>query len=283
MKKDLDRMRKISDDAAGISHDANVIAQELGEIGRLTRQVYDVYHSAVSDEIIPFDFHESNLGAFMGSIEVTLDKIKQSITEARGSIPIVSGTADTYANTAASTSTVLANDFILASPQHKNLRSTLASRHNKPEVSKRLGLLAPHFKQKYDQLCQQIALPGPDKGRPALLEARQLWDELFRNLAPDAKVREQGWWPPDNDRSNRDQVTRLDRLRYTLEGYIADPIAATNLRVELIEHSKLRGRLDDLHQYGDADTESAVALAGSMIASINEWVIGLDFKLITRT
>lgn len=79
--------------------------------------------------------------------------------------------------------------------------------------------------------------------------ARELTRHYLKRLAPDSEVLNAPWFKP-NDPEKPKAITRDQRIRYAIQGYLSDDFRENVLKVDLDEVSKnLKKSIDDLSKY----------------------------------
>ena len=86
--------------------------------------------------------------------------------------------------------------------------------------------------------------------------ARELTRHYLKRLAPDAEVLNAPWFKP-NDPNNSKAITREQRIKYAIQGYLSDDFRENVLNIELNEVSKnLRTSINDLNKYTHVEPET---------------------------
>lgn len=79
--------------------------------------------------------------------------------------------------------------------------------------------------------------------------ARELTRHYLKRLAPESEVMNAPWFKP-NDPEKPKAITRDQRIRYAIQGYLSDDFRENVLKVDLDEVSKnLKKSIDDLSKY----------------------------------
>lgn len=86
--------------------------------------------------------------------------------------------------------------------------------------------------------------------------ARELTRHYLKRLAPDAKVLHAPWFKPNNPDKPK-EITREQRIKYAIQGYLRDDIRESVLKIDLNEVSKnLRKSINDLSKYTHVEPET---------------------------
>jgi len=86
--------------------------------------------------------------------------------------------------------------------------------------------------------------------------ARELTRHFLKHLAPDAEVLNAPWFKP-NDPKRPKVITREQRIKYAIQGYLSDDFRKNILKIDLNEVSKnLRTSIDDLSKYTHVEPET---------------------------
>ena len=85
---------------------------------------------------------------------------------------------------------------------------------------------------------------------------RELTRHYLKRLAPDAEVLNAPWFKPNNPKKPK-AITREQRIRYAIQGYLSDDFRENVLKMDLNEVSKnLRMSIDDLSKYTHVEPET---------------------------
>ena len=85
---------------------------------------------------------------------------------------------------------------------------------------------------------------------------RELTRHYLKRLAPDAEVLNAPWFKPNNPKKPK-AITREQRIRYAIQGYLSDDFRENVLKIDLNEVSKnLRMSIDDLSKYTHVEPET---------------------------
>lgn len=86
--------------------------------------------------------------------------------------------------------------------------------------------------------------------------ARELTRHYLKRLAPDTEVLNAPWFKP-NDPKKPKAITREQRIKYAIQGYLSDDFRENVLKIDLNEVSKnLRTSIDDLSKYTHVEPET---------------------------
>jgi len=86
--------------------------------------------------------------------------------------------------------------------------------------------------------------------------ARELTRHYLKRLAPDIEVLNAPWFKP-NDPKKPKAITREQRIKYAIQGYLSDDFRENVLKIDLDEVSKnLKTSIDDLSKYTHVEPET---------------------------
>ena len=78
---------------------------------------------------------------------------------------------------------------------------------------------------------------------------RELIRIVLERLAPDTEVVNASWFNP-NDKDHPDKVTRSQRIKYAIQGWLSDDYVTNTLRIDHHDNDKeLRKNIDELSKY----------------------------------
>jgi Predicted pPIWI-associating nuclease len=168
-------------------------------------------------------------------------------------------------NTAATGSLIALNDSTKfdarAIPTHEISEKNLANRFSKLDPA--LGLVCA-------QISESLYGTIADPERSALFMIRQTWDQLFAKLAPDAEVRASPFWTKKS--SNKpDQVTREERIRFTIDRHVKDPVNKELLISTSKQMSDIYQELNRAHDRGELNRDKA----RQTLNAVHHWLFQL--------
>lgn len=115
--------------------------------------------------------------------------------------------------------------------------------------------ILPYLKTDFEKNLLEAAIKNlEDSGNKLRLNnfayaARELTRHYLKRLAPDAEVLNAPWFKP-NDPKKPKAITREQRMRYAIQGYLSDKFRKDILKIDLDEiSSNLKSSIDDLSKY----------------------------------
>ena len=115
--------------------------------------------------------------------------------------------------------------------------------------------ILPYLKTDFEMNLLEAAIKNLEDGENKLrlnnfaYAARELTRHYLKRLAPDREVLNAPWFIP-NDPKNPKAITRDQRIRYAIQGYLSDDFRENELKIELDEvSSNLKKSIDDLSKY----------------------------------
>lgn len=275
----MDRVPESSDEdmeavARQVAHDAKEIAEQAGDVADLIH-----YVKRVGEELPEGELTYTNdqvIVQLSGSISDQFRVLSRPLNQMRSQMGTISFTAITYANTAATTMGEIASLTKCEPPSLQELTREIDRRLERPDIVNKLRALRPDLANKYEQVWQLVSIPGEDQARPAMAEARQLWDELFSYLAPDEAVKAQPWWSLPESRGKPDQVIRPERMRYVLETRVKDSLKKAALEPQVSAHCSIRKKLDDFHRRGGFNTALGLSVVKEILSVLHQWLDAID-------
>ncbi|MBR4066667.1 MAG: hypothetical protein IKJ97_07930 [Bacteroidaceae bacterium] len=118
------------------------------------------------------------------------------------------------------------------------------------------------MKTSFEKDLLEAALMNLEDGKNKLrlnnfaYSARELTRHYLKRLAPDTEVLNAPWFKP-NDPKKPKAITREQRIKYAIQGYLSDDFRENVLKIYLNEVSKnLRTSIDDLSKYTHVEPET---------------------------
>ena len=115
--------------------------------------------------------------------------------------------------------------------------------------------LLPYLKTDFEKNLLEAAIKNLEDGDNKLrlnnfaYAARELTRHYLKRLAPDEEVLNAPWFIP-NDPKKPKAITRDQRIRYAIQGYLSDEFREHELKIDLNEiSSNLKKSIDDLSKY----------------------------------
>lgn len=115
--------------------------------------------------------------------------------------------------------------------------------------------IIPYLKTSFEKELFEAALKNLNDGENKLrlnnfaYATRELTRHFLERLAPDAEVCGAPWFEP-HDPKNPKMITREQRIKYAIQGFLSDEFREKKLKVVLDEVSKnLKRSIDDLSKY----------------------------------
>lgn len=122
--------------------------------------------------------------------------------------------------------------------------------------------ILPYLETSFEKDLLEAALKNLEDGKNKLrlnnfaYAARELTRHYLKRLAPDAEVLNAPWFKP-NDPKKPKAITREQRIKYAIQGYLSDDFRENVLKIDLNEVSKnLRTSIDDLSKYTHIEPET---------------------------
>ena len=122
--------------------------------------------------------------------------------------------------------------------------------------------LLPYLKTSFEKDLLEAALKNLEDSKNKLrlnnfaYAARELTRHYLKRLAPDAEVLNAPWFK-SNDTNKPKVITRGQRIKYAIQGYLSDDFRENVLKIDLNEVSKnLRASIDDLSKYTHVEPET---------------------------
>lgn len=122
--------------------------------------------------------------------------------------------------------------------------------------------ILPYLETSFEKDLLEAALKNLEDGKNKLrlnnfaYAARELTRHYLKRLAPDAEVLNAPWFKP-NDPKKPKSITREQRIKYAIQGYLSDDFREKVLKIDLNEVSKkLRTSIDDLSKYTHVEPET---------------------------
>lgn len=116
-------------------------------------------------------------------------------------------------------------------------------------------IILQHLAQGFEQELFQAAIANVDDTPNKLrlnnfaYSMRELIRIVLERLAPDAEVLNAPWFKP-NDKDHPDKVTRSQRIKYAIQGWLSDDYVTDTLRIDHQDKDKeLRQNIDELSKY----------------------------------
>lgn len=122
--------------------------------------------------------------------------------------------------------------------------------------------ILPYLKTSFEKDLLEAALKNLEDGNNKLrlnnfaYAARELTRHYLKRLAPDAEVLNAPWFKP-HDPEKPKAITREQRIKYAIQGYLSDDYRENVLKIDLNEISKnLRTSIDDLSKYTHVEPDT---------------------------
>lgn len=122
--------------------------------------------------------------------------------------------------------------------------------------------ILPYLETSFEKDLLEAALKNLEDGKNKLrlnnfaYAARELTRHYLKRLAPDAEVLHAPWFVP-NDSKKPKAITREQRIKYAIQGYLSDDFIMNILKIDFSEVSKnLRTSIDDLSKYTHIEPET---------------------------
>ena len=122
--------------------------------------------------------------------------------------------------------------------------------------------ILPYLKTSFEKDLLEAALKNLEDGKSKLrlnnfaYSARELTRHYLKRLAPDTEVLNAPWFKP-NDPKKPKAITREQRIKYAIQGYLSDDFRENVLKIDLNEVSKnLRTSIDELSKYTHVEPET---------------------------
>lgn len=116
-------------------------------------------------------------------------------------------------------------------------------------------IILQHLAPGFEQELFQAAIANVDDTSNKLrlnnfaYSMRELIRIVLERLAPDAEVLNAPWFKP-NDKDHPDKVTRSQRIKYAIQGWLSDDYVTDTLRIDHQDNDKeLRKNIDELSKY----------------------------------
>lgn len=115
--------------------------------------------------------------------------------------------------------------------------------------------ILPYLKTNFEKSLFEAALYNLNEADNKLrlnnfaCAVRELTRHFLERLAPDEEVLSAPWFKP-NDPDNPKKITRAQRIKYAIQGYLSDDFTKNVLLINLTEVSdNLKTSIDDLSKY----------------------------------
>ena len=115
--------------------------------------------------------------------------------------------------------------------------------------------ILPYLKTSFEKDLLEAVLFNIEDSRNKLrlnnfaYAARELTRHFLERLAPDEDVCNAPWFKPHNP-EKPNMITRVQRMKYAIQGYLSDEFFERELNVDFTEVSKnLKNSIDDLSKY----------------------------------
>ena len=138
-----------------------------------------------------------------------------------------------------------------------------------------------HLASGFEQELFQAAIANVDDTSNKLrlnnfaYSMRELIRVVLERLAPDDEVVNAPWFEP-NDKGHPDKVTRSQRIKYAIQGWLSDDYVTNTLRIDHQDNDKeLRKNIDELSKYTHV-TESTFNIEQ---VKITELALGVLFNV----
>lgn len=122
--------------------------------------------------------------------------------------------------------------------------------------------ILPYLETSFEKDLLEAALKNLEDGKNKLrlnnfaYAARELTRHFLKRLAPDAEVLNAPWFMP-NDPEKPSEITREQRIKYAIQGYLSDDYRENVLKIDFSEVSKnLRTSINDLSKYTHVEPET---------------------------
>ena len=122
--------------------------------------------------------------------------------------------------------------------------------------------ILPYLEASFEIDLLEAALKNLEDGKNKLrlnnfaYAARELTRHYLKRLAPDSEVLSAPWFKP-NDPKKPTAITRGQRIKYAIQGYLSDDFRENDLKIDLNEVSKnLRKSIDNLSKYTHVEPET---------------------------
>lgn len=122
--------------------------------------------------------------------------------------------------------------------------------------------ILPYLKTSFEKDLLEAVLFNLEDSRNKLrlnnfaYAARELTRHFLERLAPDEDVCNAPWFKPHNP-EKPNMITRVQRMKYAIQGYLSDEFFERELNVDFTEVSKnLKNSIDDLSKYTHVNPET---------------------------
>ncbi|MBQ3609058.1 MAG: hypothetical protein IJA03_03330 [Bacteroidaceae bacterium] len=122
--------------------------------------------------------------------------------------------------------------------------------------------ILPYLKTSFEKDLLEAVLFNIEDSRNKLrlnnfaYAARELTRHFLERLAPDEDVCNAPWFKPHNP-EKPNMITRVQRMKYAIQGYLSDEFFERELNVDFTEVSKnLKNSIDDLSKYTHVNPET---------------------------
>jgi hypothetical protein len=248
-------------------------AQLLGQIGSVLRSTKPYWVNLASQNSdFAFPVVESGNGV-VSELNRSLEKIGITHALPIGNLRSIAASAASFGSNTVATFSLypepkgpLHFDVSLVPAANYVADSGLAGRFKKIDPS-----LAAVARQIWECLYGTVS----DPERSALYMMRQTWDHLFGLIAPDAEVRNTGFFA-EKEGEKSGMVTREERLRFAIAKRVHDPgdqerlLAGTQLMLDLYQE------LNRAHKRGDLNREKAVKSLHALYDWLVQWSYALE-------
>jgi len=135
----------------------------------------------------------------------------------------------------------------------------------------KLAKLDPELGRLYGSVWPQFYGGTGSSERSALLAMREAFDQFFRLLAPDDKVRKSKYFKTKTG-NNETQVWRRERMEFALNEWIADSAMRDLLRAQVTAMLDQYNELNKLHKDGKLDRDNTKKTLLAMEKLMEQWI-----------
>jgi hypothetical protein len=275
--QDVERPEEIIDDITGDLEDiqrncaeaATMAGQEI-ERYRALRPYWELMGETVTSDPSIADFYGGTVDA-LSSVRDEWRSLREGMTLITEKVLISSASSDTAAAFTASTLSIMR----VRDETGELAELTLPRIDRSTETQRFLESLDPSLAETYCAIREILYGTRSEPERGALYLTRQLFDDFFRILSPDDKVRSSDCWKPKGGK-DPNRVTRLERIEYAAQEHIADSVRAKRLLTEARHAREVWDALNKAHTPGHLDEQSARQLLREAHLVIEDWVEALQ-------
>jgi hypothetical protein len=180
----------------------------------------------------------------------------------------VSGTAFSTASTASTSA------YFVINPQMVSLNPPFDrySEAKTKEYSAKLSKLNPELGRIHGSVWETFYGTAEAPEKNALYAMRQTFDQLFRIIAPDEEVRKSEYFIPKKSPKEKNQVYRIERLKYAANSKVKNKKLADLLTSQAKQTLEVYDKLNKLHSGHKLDRTQAREILASMSSILEGWI-----------